>query len=128
MTLSSMIRKRRPVAVATAIPAIPATQQVEVVGTVARIATIAVANHLGGQTEKAANVHLLTTSRCWRIYYRDGDPVEMACFRDVTRAEILETYSDAVRAEPFEPIRQQPTTAMTANEEITLVLEKYNLD
>ncbi len=61
-------------------------------------------------------------SRWWRIHYPDREPVEVACLPDATHAEILQWHPDAVAAEPFEPIRRQPTVALTADEETAIRL------
>ncbi len=58
-----------------------------------------------------------TASRCWLIHYPERDPVELTCCPEATHADILAWHPDAVAAEPFEPIRRQPTDAMTADED-----------
>lgn len=77
MTLSSLIRKRDTVRIATAIPAIAATQLKREAATVARIATVAVANP---KEEK-------TTIRAWLALIEETDPSTIAevmdqCQRD----------------------------------------------
>jgi hypothetical protein len=43
--------------------------------------------------------------------------VEVACCTEATYAEILEWYSDAIAAEPFEPTIRQPSAPMSADDE-----------
>ena len=59
-------------------------------------------------------------SRSWRIHYPAGELAEVACLPDATHAEILEWHPDAVAAEPFEPMRRQPTAALTADEQTAI--------
>ena len=102
MTLSSLIRKRDTVGIATAIPAISATQPKGEAATVARIATVAVANPKEEKTAPPAKVgagETATASRWWLIHYPDRDPVEVACCPEATHADILERHPDAVAAE-----------------------------
>lgn len=123
MTLSSLIRKRETVGIATAIPAISATQTKGAAATVARIATVAVANPNEEKTAPPAKVgagDTATASRWWLIHYPDRDPVEVACCPDATHADILERHPDAVAAEPFTPTIRQPSAPLTASEETAI--------
>lgn len=123
MTLSSLIRKRDTVGIATAIPAISATQPKGEAATVARIATVAVANPKEEKTASPAKVgagETATASRWWLIHYPDRDPVEVACCPEATHADILERHSDAVAAEPFTPTIRQPSAPLTASEEAAI--------
>lgn len=121
MTLANLIRaKNKPVAVATAIPAISAIHGQEKGGTVARIATVAVASPTSEKTAPLPKVGAGDTapaSRWWLIHYPDRDPVEAACCPDATHAEILERHPDAVAAEPFTPTIRRPAAPLTAEEE-----------
>lgn len=120
MTLSALIRKRESVNLATAIPATSAIQPMRLAGTVARIATVAVANPKEEQTAPPAKVGTggtATASRWWLIHFPDRDPLEVACCPEATHAEILESYPDAVAAEPFTPSIRQPSAPLTASEE-----------
>ena len=120
MTLSALIRKRESVNLATAIPATSAIQPMRLAGTVARIATVAVANPKEEQTAPPAKVgtgDTATASRWWLIHYPDRDPLEVACCSEATHAEILDSYPDAVAAEPFTPTIRQPSAPLTASEE-----------
>jgi hypothetical protein len=123
MTLSTLIRKRDTVRVATAIPAIFATQPKGEAATVARIATVAVANPKEERTaspEKVGAGDTAITSRWWFIHYHDRDPVEMTCCPEATHAEILERHPDAVAAEPFTPTIRQASAPLTAKEETAI--------
>ena len=120
MTLSSLIRKRDTVGIATAIPAISATQPKGEAATVARIATVAVANPEKEKTAPPAKVgagDTATASRWWLIHYPDRDPVEMSCSPPATCVEIMASYPAASAAEPFEPIPRKPDASMTTPEE-----------
>ena len=123
MTLSALIRKRDTGSLATAIPAISATQPKGEAGTVARIATVAVANPKEEKTAPLAKVgagDTATASCWWLIHYPDCDPLEVACYPEVTHADILERHPDAVAAEPFTPTIRQPSAPMTAHEETAI--------
>ncbi len=61
-----------------------------------------------------------TASRWWLLHYADREPVEVACSPPATHAEILKRYPAAIAAEPFEPIRRQPDTRLTAADEATI--------
>jgi hypothetical protein len=93
--LSALIQKRESRKAATAIPAIPATQPREEAATVARIATVAVANPTEAKTANAAK------SWGWRVHFADRDPVEVYCNPDADFANIMQTYPDALAAEPI---------------------------
>lgn len=117
MTLSALIRKRDTGNLATAIPAISATQPKGEAATVARIATVAVANPKeektaplptvgAGNTAPPAKVSpgdTATASRWWLIHYHDRDPLPVSFSPEVTHAEALASYPDAVAAEPIAP-------------------------
>ncbi len=131
MTLSSLIRKRDTVGIATAIPAISATQTKGTAATVARIATVAVANPKEEKTAPPEHVGVTggnpcetgdtaTASRWWLIHYPDRDPVEVACCPEATHADILERHPDAVAAEPFTPTIRQALAPLTASEETAI--------
>lgn len=90
MSLAELIRKRRSVPVATAIPAIPATDGREFAGTVARIATVAVANPTEPKDE----------SYLWVLHFADREPLTVAFSPAATDVEVLNAYPDALAAEP----------------------------
>ena len=90
--------------------------------TVATVATVAVAKPPQGQTAPPAKVgagDTATASRWWRIHYPDRD-VEVACFPDATREEVLAGRPGATAAEPFTPTVRQPSTPLTASEEMAI--------
>jgi hypothetical protein len=60
------------------------------------------------------------TSRWWRIHYPDRAPVEVCCFPDATRAEVLAGRPGATEAEPFTPTVRQPSAPLTASEETVI--------
>jgi hypothetical protein len=59
------------------------------------------------------------TSRWWLISY-PGRDVEVACYPEATRAEILERHPDAVAAKPLTTTVRQPSAPMTPDEEKTV--------
>lgn len=59
-------------------------------------------------------------SRWWRLEYCDREPVEVSCTPAATHAEILESYPDAIAAEPFAPPRR-PSESLTAEEETAVL-------
>ena len=93
--LSVLIQKRETRKAATAIPAMSATQPREEAGTVARVATVAVANPTEEKTANAA------TSWRWLVHFADREPVEVYCNPDADFANIMQTYPDALAAEPI---------------------------
>ena len=48
-------------------------------------------------------------SRWWLLHFADREPVEVACFPDVSHDEILERHPDAIAAEPI-PLRSNETS------------------
>ena len=122
--LSNLIRgKSGPVEFATATPATFATLEGGKGRTVASVATVAVAKPPQGQTApppEVGAVDTATASRWWLIHYPDRAPVEVCCFPDATRAEILERHPDAVAAEPFTPTIRQPSAPLSAEEEAAI--------
>ncbi len=48
-------------------------------------------------------------STWWLVHYPDREPVEVACFPDVSHDEILERHPDAIAAEPI-PLRSNETS------------------
>ena len=109
MSLADLIRKRDTGKAATAIPAISATQRNERAATVARIATVAVANPTEAKTANAA------TSWGWLVHFSDREPVEVYCNPGADFANIMQTYPDALAAEPIpERIPQAFTEAENA--------------
>jgi hypothetical protein len=92
MSLAELIRGKRSVALATAIPAISATHHQELAGTVARIATVAVANPC--EQEPA--------SYRWLVHFTDREPLEVCFSPEATHGEVLDFYPAAVAAEPLD--------------------------
>jgi hypothetical protein len=69
---------------------------------------------------KVGAVDTATASRWWLIRYPDRDPVEVCCFPDATRAEVLAGRHGATEAEPFEPAITPPAAPLTASEEAAI--------
>jgi hypothetical protein len=123
MSLAELIRGKRFVGLATAIPAIPATHHQELAGTVARIATVAVANPTeakndDGNSSKNSNnssskpreqeyVHYR-----WRLHLADRDPMEVCFSPEATRADALDAFPEALAAEPWPEERTGPPTTI----------------
>ena len=110
MSLSALIRKREPVAFATATLATVATHDektAEKQPTVANVATVAVAN-----VRLAANDKPFGAFR-WLIHFTDREPVTATFSPQATHAEALACYSDAVAAEP---VTNTPGRAPTDSE------------
>ena len=100
MTLSALIRKRDHGNLATAIPAISATQPEGNAATVARIATVAVAMPMQGQTVPMA-ADEEAAIRAWLAMIEETDPATIAevietCQRD---AEARDYFTRRARAE-----------------------------
>jgi hypothetical protein len=120
MSLLSRLREKQTGKIATATVATFATQERVRPRTVA---TVAVAPSPQGQTAGQAKVgagDTATASRWWRLHYLNRKPVEVACWPETTRAEILERYPDAVAAENFIPPHRQPAGPMTAEDETAI--------
>ena len=127
MSLLSRLREKQAGKIATATPATFATQARAMGRTVASVATVTVANHrkaipepISAAPAKVGAGDTATASRWWLIHYPDCDPVEVACCREATHADILERYPDAVAAEPFTPTIWQPSAPLTASEETAI--------
>lgn len=58
-------------------------------------------------------------SRWWLLHFVDREPVEVACFPDVTHAEILERHPEAIAAEPINRVVIQSTTSCSTCEHVT---------
>ena len=65
-----------------------------------------------GATDAATAAHWR-----WLIYFSDRDPLEVATVPPSTRSEMLESYPDAIAAEPFAAISQRPPAWMSAGDE-----------
>ena len=84
MSLLTLIRKRHPGNLATAIPAIPATQEGQATGTVARIATVAVATatYLLLRKQRTTDATLTPDAeaaiRAWLATIEETDPEAIA--------------------------------------------------
>lgn len=126
MTMLSRLREKRTRNLATAIPAISATQpkgEAATIARIARIATVAVANPKGEKTAPPATVSpgdTATACRNWLIHYVDRDTVQVVCCPEATHAELLESYPDAVAAEPFTPTIRQASAPLIASEETAI--------
>jgi hypothetical protein len=124
MTLAALIRKR-----ATGKPANDNTAKVANDGLAGEsllvgLAALALADF---SEEKTANpLHNVgkgdpaAAYRWWRIHFSDREPLEVICSPPATYAEIRDERPDAIRVEPFEPIRWQPTTPLSAADEIAI--------
>ncbi|WP_143121469.1 hypothetical protein [Nitrosospira multiformis] len=58
------------------------------------------------------------TSRWWRIHYQDRKPMEVVYSPLATQAQILEWEPEAIKVEPFEPVRQKPDEPLTVEQEV----------
>lgn len=103
MILAALIRKNESVRFATATPATVATVEGEKARTVASVATVSVATPQKTQTA--------TAYRWWLLHFSDRELVQVACFPDVSHAEILERHPEAVAAEPINQATPKPTTS-----------------
>lgn len=61
-----------------------------------------------------------TSSRWWRLYFADRDPVRVACFPAATRAEILTRYPDIAAAAPLTPTYREPSTPLSVEAEVAI--------
>lgn len=105
MSLSDLIRgKPVSVAVATATPATPATRQQAEARTVATVATVAVANAAEALSEAWP---------AWRLYFTDGESLDVSFCPSVTRIDALSDYPHAIKAEA---IPERPGRAATKAE------------
>lgn len=120
MSLLSRLRDKQASKIATATLATLATQAGGERRTVANVATVAVAKFSQVQTTSPAKIGasgMETASRWWLIHYPDRDPVKVACYPETTHTEMRKRYSNAVAAEPFTPVIQQPSAPLTDSEE-----------
>ena len=75
----------------------------------------------GGAGSLILGIGDTSTTYCWwLVHFRDRNPVEVACYPEATRTEILEKYPDAVAAKPFTPTIRQPSAPMTTEEEAAI--------
>lgn len=120
MSLTDLIRGKSAAGkFATATPATFATQEGERGRTVASVATVAVAESPQGQTTPPTKVGAddTATSFAWLIHFTERAPLTVFFAPEVTHAEALASYPDAVAAELFTPTIRQPSMPMTAEEE-----------
>ena len=96
MSLLDLIRGKRTVEVATAIPAIPATTQPRLGRTVATIAKVQVANQ---KTEKSDIAIAVDKSRWWIVHFRDQAPTEICCNPIASADQVMRDCAGAVSAE-----------------------------
>ena len=96
MSLLDLIRGKRTVEVATAIPAIPATTQPRLGRTVATIAKVQVANQ---KMEKSDISIAVVKSRWWLVHSRDRAPTEICCNPIAAADQVLRDIAGAVSAE-----------------------------
>jgi hypothetical protein len=61
------------------------------------------------------------SSHWWRIYYPNGVIKETAYCPSATHADALGGEPDAIRMESFEPIRRQPVTPLTRQDEAAIL-------
>lgn len=112
MSLAELIRGKRFVGLATAIPAIPATHHQELAGTVARIATVAVANPTEAKNDdgnSSKNSNNSSSKPCeqkpvhyrWRLRFADREPLEVCFSPEASHADVLDAFPEAVAAEPW---------------------------
>jgi len=89
------------------------------------VTNIAVAESPQGETvplKKVCSVDKCTgtVSKWWLIHYSNRKSQEVSCCPEVTRANILERYADAIAAEPFSSTIRQASSPLTASEEIKI--------
>lgn len=96
MSLLDLIRGKRTVEVATAIPAIPATTQPRLGRTVATIAKVQVANQ---KMEKSDISIAVVKSRWWLVHSRYRAPTEICCNPIAAADQVLRDIAGAVSAE-----------------------------
>lgn len=96
MSLLDLIRGKRTVEVATAIPAIPATTKAQLGQTVATIAKVQVAN----QRKEKSDISIAAIKSCWwLVHVRDRVPIEICCNPSATADQVLRDIAGAVSAE-----------------------------
>ena len=123
MSLLSRLRDKQAGKIATATPATFATQERERGRTVASVATVTVAKSPQGQTASPVKVGVgdtATTSR-WLFHFADREPMEVFFAPEVSHANALLCYPDAVIAEPQTDCPQRTPTAPEAKEITALV-------
>ncbi|MFN0314050.1 MAG: hypothetical protein ACKVQA_03300 [Burkholderiales bacterium] len=64
--------------------------------------------------ESEAATDPAATSEHWWLHFAGREPAQMACSPAMTHGEVLAANPRAIAAEPFEPVRRQPSTALTA--------------
>ena len=96
MSLLDLIRGKRTVDFATAIPAIPATTEPRLGRTVARIAKVQVANQ---KVEKSDISIAVVKSRWWLVHFRDRVPKEICCYPIAAADQMLRDIAGAVSVE-----------------------------
>ena len=96
MSLLDLIRGKRPVDFATAIPAIPATTEPNLGRTVATIAKVQVANQ---KAEKSDVAIAVVKSRWWMVHFRDRAPTEICCNPIAAADTVVRDIAGAFSAE-----------------------------
>lgn len=124
-----LIRKKRPVDVATAIPAIPAIPKPQTGRTVAKIATIAVANQKKGKPDISIAA---TTSGRWRVHFIDREPEESCYWPAVTAEQVLNLIAGAVRVESLKDgessgLSEPDQSGNWSESEVVLVKQRIEL-
>lgn len=66
------------------------------------------------------NADVSSHHRWWRIHFAEGDAVELACYPDASRTEILKQYPEATQVEPCSPTMKPPSAPMTSDEEASI--------
>lgn len=122
MSLSALIRKRQPGAIATATVATLATVQAKSKPSVATVASVAVANPKTPQSDSGKQC-----SR-WLFHFADRDDLPVTFAPAVDHAEALDYYPDAVAAEPIPDRPQRQPTKSEADEITALVQAIYAND
>lgn len=110
MSLSALIRKRRPGNFATATVATLATVQPKSKPSVATVATVAVANPKAPQTDNGKPFSH------WLFHFADRDELPVTFAPAVDHAAALAYYPDAVAAEPIPDRPQRVANEVETNE------------
>src|SRR5690348_15936849 len=85
-------------------------------------ATPATSKNSDGGNEGRKNNQIASSGapRWWRIHYHDRESVEVVYSPLATHAQILEWEPDAVKVEPFEPVREKPDEPLKLEQEAVI--------
>jgi len=77
---------------------------------------------LGPSYRVSERIHALSSSSRWLLHFSDRNPLTVALSPAATHAEVLDTYPDALAAEPIEPGRRQPDTLLAGEQEPAILV------